>query len=456
MEAITKTLADWRLDSYASKFDELGYDDLLWLKMMSAERLKEVTQAVGMKTGHAAKFLSYMQQLASGVAPGSVPTQEPAPAPAPAPATALQYTPRPQPQLQCTSPAAAQPSTAIVPIAEKVSLAQLLTQAMEEGLTRRDDLVDYVARNKAKLNCNSDRTTVVVALRQGVTVRQKFRQDGDCYSLIGERMTLTQLLTQAVQSGLSSRDELVDYADRHKAKLDCQSDRAAVVQRLSMMVKDSKLERSDDRYTLRAEDEEADEEQAVEGVRFVARPEQGPRRKRPASDVVAEKRPKVKTEHPTVDVTPVEEVEVEVEQPPREVRQLPSRGPEPIPGHPMAGAEADARLWDGAAAEGWTVHASTSSKGHFSYFSPDGRLFKSRQAALAAKEGRAEAGVGTDAGEKEKRGEKQHGLGMPYAPHSRAPKELDAAMQADAVCRDVWAAATRVGQARADADEVAP
>ena len=46
---------------------------------------------------------------------------------------------------------------------------------MEEGLTRRDDIVDYVARNMAKLNANPDRTQVVNALRQGVTVRQKLR-----------------------------------------------------------------------------------------------------------------------------------------------------------------------------------------------------------------------------------------------------------------------------------------
>ena len=77
MEAVTKTLTEWRLESYAPKFDELGYDDLIWLQMMGAERLREVSQAVGMKTGHAAKFLTYMQQLASGVPPGSAPETGP-------------------------------------------------------------------------------------------------------------------------------------------------------------------------------------------------------------------------------------------------------------------------------------------------------------------------------------------------------------------------------------------
>ena len=78
---------------------------------------------------------------------------------------------------------------------------RLLTQAMEEGLTRRDDIVDYVARNMAKLNANPDRTQVVNALRQGVTVRQKFRQHGDCYTLRCEKTSLNELLTQAMQSG---------------------------------------------------------------------------------------------------------------------------------------------------------------------------------------------------------------------------------------------------------------
>ena len=175
MEAVTRTLTEWRLERYAPTFDALGYDDLPWLKMLSAVGLGEVTRAVGMKTGHAAKFLSYMQRLASGVPPGSAP-QLPAQAPAPAPAAALQYTPRQQPQLK--------PSTAIVPVAERMAMAQLLIQAIGEGVTLRDDLVDYVDRHEAQLDCRCDRAAVVQRLWRMVAANKVERRD-DNYTLQG-------------------------------------------------------------------------------------------------------------------------------------------------------------------------------------------------------------------------------------------------------------------------------
>ena len=49
------THAQWR------QFDELGYDDLQFLRELDAEALRAVAQAAGMKPGHEARFVDYMR-----------------------------------------------------------------------------------------------------------------------------------------------------------------------------------------------------------------------------------------------------------------------------------------------------------------------------------------------------------------------------------------------------------
>ena len=49
-------LRSFRLDMYADAFDAQGYDDLDYLRVMSAGQQEELLDAVGMKPGHRAKF----------------------------------------------------------------------------------------------------------------------------------------------------------------------------------------------------------------------------------------------------------------------------------------------------------------------------------------------------------------------------------------------------------------
>lgn len=56
MAAVAEMLRSFRLDMYADAFDAQGYDDLDYLRVMSASQQTELLDAVGMKPGHRAKF----------------------------------------------------------------------------------------------------------------------------------------------------------------------------------------------------------------------------------------------------------------------------------------------------------------------------------------------------------------------------------------------------------------
>ena len=56
-------LRSFRLDSYVQAFDDEGYDDLHYLRELPAASLRSVAADCGMKPGHAAKFVTWMQAL---------------------------------------------------------------------------------------------------------------------------------------------------------------------------------------------------------------------------------------------------------------------------------------------------------------------------------------------------------------------------------------------------------
>ena len=51
------------MEQYAEKFDDEGYDDLHYLRELPAASLRSVAADCGMKPGHAAKFVTWMQAL---------------------------------------------------------------------------------------------------------------------------------------------------------------------------------------------------------------------------------------------------------------------------------------------------------------------------------------------------------------------------------------------------------
>ena len=53
-------LTAFRLERYAEVMDEEGYDDLRWLCDAGAAQLRAVAEGVGMKPGHARKFVDYV------------------------------------------------------------------------------------------------------------------------------------------------------------------------------------------------------------------------------------------------------------------------------------------------------------------------------------------------------------------------------------------------------------
>ena len=53
-------LASAGLSAYATSFDDEGYDDLDYLRMLPPAELRSVAVDCGMKPGHAAKFVSWM------------------------------------------------------------------------------------------------------------------------------------------------------------------------------------------------------------------------------------------------------------------------------------------------------------------------------------------------------------------------------------------------------------
>ena len=62
MGAVVAMLTRAKLVQYAQLFDELGYDDLPFLRMMPRERLEAVAAHAHMKTGHVARFLVQMRE----------------------------------------------------------------------------------------------------------------------------------------------------------------------------------------------------------------------------------------------------------------------------------------------------------------------------------------------------------------------------------------------------------
>ena len=61
MDGVAQLLHEFRLERYIEKFDEQGYDDLLDLLGMSEERMRQCVETVGMKSGHAQKFIEYLK-----------------------------------------------------------------------------------------------------------------------------------------------------------------------------------------------------------------------------------------------------------------------------------------------------------------------------------------------------------------------------------------------------------
>ena len=69
-EALTRL----NLEQYAATFDELGYDDLPYLVGMAPDARQEVAQEVGLKPGHARKFV---ELLGTSAAASERPEPEP-------------------------------------------------------------------------------------------------------------------------------------------------------------------------------------------------------------------------------------------------------------------------------------------------------------------------------------------------------------------------------------------
>ena len=65
MAAVRSLLAQWRLEQYADKFDEEGYDDIDFLKSLKRDdkaALETVLrEGIGMKAGHVAKFVQWLE-----------------------------------------------------------------------------------------------------------------------------------------------------------------------------------------------------------------------------------------------------------------------------------------------------------------------------------------------------------------------------------------------------------
>ena len=58
--AVAEELTRLGLEAYAAVFDDLGYDDLAYLCQLSAPKRQEVAQEVGLKPGHARKFVELL------------------------------------------------------------------------------------------------------------------------------------------------------------------------------------------------------------------------------------------------------------------------------------------------------------------------------------------------------------------------------------------------------------
>lgn len=63
MAAVSEILARFKLEQYASSFEDLGYDDLLYMLQMGAASEERLVQHVGFRVGHAMKYRHYMSAL---------------------------------------------------------------------------------------------------------------------------------------------------------------------------------------------------------------------------------------------------------------------------------------------------------------------------------------------------------------------------------------------------------
>ena len=59
MPAVLQALEGVGLGRYAAAFEEQGYDDLRYLRTMDAAERATVAESVGMKQGHAGKFVKF-------------------------------------------------------------------------------------------------------------------------------------------------------------------------------------------------------------------------------------------------------------------------------------------------------------------------------------------------------------------------------------------------------------
>jgi len=63
MAAVHELLRQFQLETYATTFNQLGFDDLRYLLSRSPEKLRDVAEKAGMKLGHAERFVSFMQEV---------------------------------------------------------------------------------------------------------------------------------------------------------------------------------------------------------------------------------------------------------------------------------------------------------------------------------------------------------------------------------------------------------
>jgi FkbM family methyltransferase len=72
MQLVRQLLRTLRLVQYADKFEDVGYDDADFLMQLNADEAEKVAQTIGMKPGHAHKFV---HSLRTTGAPRQLPTQ---------------------------------------------------------------------------------------------------------------------------------------------------------------------------------------------------------------------------------------------------------------------------------------------------------------------------------------------------------------------------------------------
>ena len=73
MAAVSDLLRRCRLEQYAAIFEELGYDDLEWMRSLSTDKLVVMAKdEIHMKPGHAARFADWIETGGPASASGNV------------------------------------------------------------------------------------------------------------------------------------------------------------------------------------------------------------------------------------------------------------------------------------------------------------------------------------------------------------------------------------------------